>query len=233
MSFENMMSLESKSRKSTEEDSSSDKDEEVFYVKTNPLKHKTELCKTFSELGYCPYEQKCRFAHGKHELVHLPHNTTSKSKKCNGFWKNGFCPYGLRCQFGHAEVKWEDRAILYGLQATACTKQCKLSKLIQLIHWNDILFIMLHLSFSKNTSLKIHKNPFQNKRRISSLKHEKNNVKSIKDCRKIISPVFLRIWNSKPLKISYKIPLMLNPLSVLHLCRMTIKYSTFIDYDNE
>ena len=31
-------------------------------------KYKTELCKTFSETGKCPYGFKCRFAHGKEEL---------------------------------------------------------------------------------------------------------------------------------------------------------------------
>ena len=31
-------------------------------------KYKTELCKTFSDTGICPYGDKCRFAHGKEEL---------------------------------------------------------------------------------------------------------------------------------------------------------------------
>lgn len=63
---------ERRSRYSISSDSCSDGDEEHYYCKTNVLKHKTELCKTFSELGYCNYGQKCRFAHGKHELVSLP-----------------------------------------------------------------------------------------------------------------------------------------------------------------
>ena len=66
MSFSNFYKYDSKSRKSTEEDSSSEGEYDYNYSKTNPAKHKTELCKTFSELGYCPYENKCRFAHGKH-----------------------------------------------------------------------------------------------------------------------------------------------------------------------
>lgn len=70
-------------------------------LKTNPLKHKTELCKTFSELGYCNYGEKCRFAHGKHELLNAVQNRLHKDRKCKGFWKNGVCPYGIRCQFGH------------------------------------------------------------------------------------------------------------------------------------
>lgn len=101
-------------------DSSSEDGEEAFYCKTNPLKHKTELCKTFSELGYCNYGPKCRFAHGRHELVLLQAPRVFKRRRCNGFWKNGYCLYGMRCQFGHAEVEWENSAALQGLQAECC-----------------------------------------------------------------------------------------------------------------
>lgn len=32
------------------------------------LKIKTELCKSFMETGSCPFDDKCAFAHGDHEL---------------------------------------------------------------------------------------------------------------------------------------------------------------------
>lgn len=32
-------------------------------------KYKTELCKKFQNTGHCPYGFKCRFAHGKEELI--------------------------------------------------------------------------------------------------------------------------------------------------------------------
>ena len=35
-------------------------------VKTNICKYKTEMCKNFSENGFCPYTEKCQFAHGYH-----------------------------------------------------------------------------------------------------------------------------------------------------------------------
>ena len=35
----------------------------------NDPKYKTELCKKFSDTGTCPYGSKCRFAHGKGELI--------------------------------------------------------------------------------------------------------------------------------------------------------------------
>lgn len=70
-------------------------------MRTNPVKHKTELCKNFSELGRCPYGVKCRFAHGDHELVGARVVKTFKKKNCNGYWQKGYCTYGVRCQFGH------------------------------------------------------------------------------------------------------------------------------------
>ncbi len=50
---------------------SSEEDIELATVpsKIDYSKHKTELCRTFSELGYCNYKNKCQFAHGKEELV--------------------------------------------------------------------------------------------------------------------------------------------------------------------
>lgn len=83
--------------------------------RTNPIKHKTELCKTYSLLGYCNYYHKCRFAHGPAELVRTQPKHQTKSRKCNGFWKKGSCCYGLRCQFGHAEIQWQDRCCLLAL----------------------------------------------------------------------------------------------------------------------
>lgn len=35
-------------------------------VKTNICKFKTEMCKNYSEMGFCPYRNKCQFAHGAH-----------------------------------------------------------------------------------------------------------------------------------------------------------------------
>lgn len=31
-------------------------------------KEKLELCKKFINYGFCPYKNKCKFAHGSHEL---------------------------------------------------------------------------------------------------------------------------------------------------------------------
>jgi hypothetical protein len=107
------------SHKSTKSSGSTDLDSS-FEIneppRTNPCKHKTELCKTYSLLGYCNYNEKCRFAHGAEELVRVQAEQGSKSRKCNGFWRKGSCCYGVRCQFGHASLRWEDKCCLLGLE---------------------------------------------------------------------------------------------------------------------
>lgn len=99
---------------STDLDSSFESNE--THSRTKPCKHKTELCKTYSLLGYCNYNEKCRFAHGPDELIRVHVEHGSKSRKCNGFWRKGSCCYGVRCQFGHACLQWEDKCCLLGLE---------------------------------------------------------------------------------------------------------------------
>lgn len=67
-------------------------------------KYKTELCKTYSEKGFCPYGFKCRFAHGKNELIQKKVNCKLyKQKECHSFFSNHYCNYGSRCHFKHDE----------------------------------------------------------------------------------------------------------------------------------
>jgi len=67
-------------------------------------KFKTEMCNNFMTLGYCKYETRCRFAHGKHELMSKKvNNLFYKQKNCESFFTKGFCPYGSRCTFKHDE----------------------------------------------------------------------------------------------------------------------------------
>jgi len=57
--------------------------------KTNIIKYKTEICKNYSEMGYCPYRDKCQFAHGEDELHRtgpLP-KKAYRTKKCKSFWE--------------------------------------------------------------------------------------------------------------------------------------------------
>ena len=68
-------------------------------------KYKTELCKTYSETGECPYGIKCRFAHGKEELFLKDNGINYKKIECKSFSELGFCTYGSRCSFKHDERK--------------------------------------------------------------------------------------------------------------------------------
>jgi hypothetical protein len=73
------------------------------------INYKTELCRTWVEKNYCPYKEKCRFAHGKKDLHEKSVSSKHyKQKECNSFYKKGFCPYGPRCHFKHEERRLED-----------------------------------------------------------------------------------------------------------------------------
>ena len=75
--------------------------------------YKTELCKKYQARGYCPYGRKCRFAHGKGELITKIQGANYKKEKCKSFFERGYCPYGSRCQFQHDERKFQDMNISY------------------------------------------------------------------------------------------------------------------------
>ncbi len=78
----------------------------IYQEKILDPKYKTELCKTFEETGFCPYVNKCRFAHGKNELFNKSLNVNNyKVKKCKSFYCETFCIYGSRCLFKHSDEK--------------------------------------------------------------------------------------------------------------------------------
>jgi len=70
-------------------------------TKFNTRLYKTELCRSWTELGYCPYgDSRCQFAHGKSELRPVQRHKKYKTVKCKNFLA-GYCPYGSRCCFIH------------------------------------------------------------------------------------------------------------------------------------
>ena len=69
----------------------------------NPSRYKTEICRPFSENGFCKYGDKCQFAHGSQDLRGLPRHPKYKTELCRTFHTVGFCPYGPRCHFIHSE----------------------------------------------------------------------------------------------------------------------------------
>ena len=76
-------------------------------------KYKTELCKKFQSTGKCPYGHKCRFAHGKEELLSKNQGVNYKKKPCKTFYEKGYCPYGSRCNFQHDERKFSEISFSY------------------------------------------------------------------------------------------------------------------------
>ena len=76
-------------------------------------KYKTELCKKFQSTGKCPYGHKCRFAHGKEELISKSQGINYKKKSCKTFYEKGYCPYGSRCNFRHDERKFSETSFSY------------------------------------------------------------------------------------------------------------------------
>ena len=68
-------------------------------------RYKTELCKTFEYNSYCPYGNKCRFAHGKTDLFEKSDKVFNyKKTNCKSFHGNFSCIYGTRCLFKHTET---------------------------------------------------------------------------------------------------------------------------------
>ncbi|KAI7691686.1 mRNA decay activator protein ZFP36L2 [Sarcoptes scabiei] len=64
-------------------------------------RYKTELCRSFAEVGQCKYGDKCQFAHGGEELRTITRHPKFKTENCKSFHSTGFCPYGPRCHFIH------------------------------------------------------------------------------------------------------------------------------------
>lgn len=93
-------------------------------VKTNLCKYKTQMCKNYSEMGYCPYRAKCQFAHGQEELNRAGQNVKKayRTKKCKSFWEEGMCRYGFRCQFLHYEPECDKQK---DFLQTACNMLCQ------------------------------------------------------------------------------------------------------------
>lgn len=71
--------------------------------------YKTEMCRTWIETNACPYNEKCRFAHGKKELHDkLIIGINYKQKECKSFHTMGFCNYGSRCHFKHEQRRLKE-----------------------------------------------------------------------------------------------------------------------------
>lgn len=77
--------------------------EKLFYNNKKAALYKTEMCRSFSEMGFCKYGDSCQFCHSESELRKIERHPKYKTEICRTFWLEGSCPYGRRCCFAHRE----------------------------------------------------------------------------------------------------------------------------------
>lgn len=74
-----------------------------YYSNKKAVLFKTEMCRSFTELGYCKYGKNCQFCHSINEQRKIKRHPKYKTEICKTFWEQGNCPYGRRCCFAHLE----------------------------------------------------------------------------------------------------------------------------------
>lgn len=141
-------------------------------------KYKTELCKKFQSTGKCPYGHKCRFAHGKEELISKSQGINYKKKPCKTFYEKGYCPYGSRCNFRHDERKFSEISFSYFYFQLFLFKQYNFMPSRKDYYSNKSNLLNERLpvleSLTKNKIYEIEKQPFS-KDKYSSEVIDKNN----------------------------------------------------------
>lgn len=75
----------------------------TFHQNKRIVLYKTEMCRSYSELGFCKYGNRCQFCHVPSELRSVKRHPRYKTEICKTFWNEGSCPYGSRCCFIHLE----------------------------------------------------------------------------------------------------------------------------------
>jgi hypothetical protein len=81
-----------------------DQQAQSIYFDKRVILYKTEMCRAFTETGYCKYGFQCQFAHYGEELRPVMRHPRYKTDICKTWWKSGGnCPYGRRCCFIHDE----------------------------------------------------------------------------------------------------------------------------------
>jgi hypothetical protein len=105
---------------------------DIHVEKQMDPKYKTEMCKSWIQTNFCVYGNKCRFAHGAHELFSKSSNTNNyKQKDCKSFVENGFCMYGMRCNFRHGEIKLKEINRSYYSYVLNCYSEDKLKEYLE------------------------------------------------------------------------------------------------------
>ncbi len=91
------------------------------------------MCKKFIENGSCPYQGKCKFAHGSHELrKNSQLNSKYKTKECDIFVNEGYCIYGERCNFIHNKEFQREGDVVIDMEFVGMRAK-KSSRLMQIL----------------------------------------------------------------------------------------------------
>ncbi|KAI4290801.1 hypothetical protein PAPHI01_0075 [Pancytospora philotis] len=78
-------------------------EDKIYYTNKRAALYKTEMCRSYTELGWCKYAEHCQFCHSEAELRVVTRHPKYKTEICRTFWIEGSCPYGKRCCFAHQE----------------------------------------------------------------------------------------------------------------------------------
>lgn len=109
-------------------------DERFFHQNKRIVLYKTEMCRGFSEVGYCKYGDRCQFCHSPDELRTVKRHPKYKTEICKTFWSEGSCPYGSRCCFIHLEKKQKPvfkMSHIDGPEAANSYQLCANGKMVQ------------------------------------------------------------------------------------------------------
>ena len=149
-------------------------------------KYKTEICKKIKENGYCPYGNKCQFAHSESELRSFQPKKSYKTVICKNY-KNGYCAYGNRCAFAHDKAFTNKNKLINNPNYK--TKICKIfQEKGKCPYGNECIFI--HKPKIINNKIRNIKYYFLNNYNIK----KKKKINKINDINQII-------YNDKELKI--------------------------------
>lgn len=101
-----------------------------YFAKKRINLYKTEMCRSFEEVGICKYGDRCQFAHSASEIRRIDRHPRYKTETCRTFWEEGTCPYGKRCCFIHLERDLNN-ILLKDIDVTPVPLDCKVTEINQ------------------------------------------------------------------------------------------------------
>ena len=70
----------------------------------NLLRQKTQICRHFTNKGFCKFGDDCQLIHGEGEAK----SSRLESRMCRLYTNKGFCKFGNDCQLVHAELEMKN-----------------------------------------------------------------------------------------------------------------------------